>query len=70
MYNLRVLAESPNVLVLSPAAGLRSRAPRSSGAGPFARHLLTHVPKTHADMVAAVFRTIFAQPDAEAVSTA
>ena len=29
----------------------------------FVRNLLAHVPKTHADMVAAVFRTIFAQPD-------
>jgi transposase-like protein len=36
----------------------------------FARNLLAHVPKSHADMVAAVFRTIFAQPDAEAVSNA
>ena len=34
----------------------------------FARNLLAHVPKTHADMVAAVFRTIFAQPDADAVA--
>ena len=30
----------------------------------FARNLLALVPKTHTDMVAAVFRTIFAQPDA------
>jgi transposase-like protein len=29
----------------------------------FARNLLAHVPKSHSDMVAAVFRTIFAQPD-------
>ncbi len=36
----------------------------------FARNLLAHVPKSHSDMVAAVFRTIFAQPDAEAVSKA
>ena len=36
----------------------------------FARNLLAHIPKTHADMVAAVFRTIFAQPDPEAVSRA
>jgi hypothetical protein len=36
----------------------------------FARNLLAHVPKTHADMVAAVFRTIFAQPDPAAVSRA
>jgi putative transposase len=36
----------------------------------FARNLLAHVPKSHADMVAAVFRTIFAQPDAAAVSRA
>ena len=36
----------------------------------FARNLLAHVPKTHADMVAAVFRTIFAQPDPDAVSSA
>ena len=36
----------------------------------FARNLLAHVPKSHADMVAAVFRTIFAQPDATAVSHA
>jgi len=36
----------------------------------FARNLLAHVPKSHADMVAAVFRTIFAQPDpATAAST-
>jgi putative transposase len=34
----------------------------------FARNLLAHVPKSHGDMVAAVFRTIFAQPDATAVS--
>src|SRR5689334_11675846 len=34
----------------------------------FARNLLAHVPKTHTDMVAAVFRTIFAQPDAAAVA--
>lgn len=36
----------------------------------FARNLLAHVPKSHVDMVAAVFRTAFAQPDAEAVATA
>ena len=36
----------------------------------FARNLLAHVPKSHADMVAAVFRTVFAQPDATAVSNA
>ena len=36
----------------------------------FARNLLAHVPKSHADMVAAVFRTIFAQPDPEAVGKA
>ncbi|HJQ88448.1 MAG TPA: IS256 family transposase [Propionibacteriaceae bacterium] len=30
----------------------------------FARNLLALVPKSHKDMVAAVFRTIFAQPDA------
>jgi len=34
----------------------------------FARNLLAHVPKSHADMVGAVFRTVFAQPDADAVS--
>jgi putative transposase len=34
----------------------------------FARNLLAHVPKTHTDMVAAVFRTIFAQPDATTVA--
>jgi putative transposase len=33
----------------------------------FARNLLAQVPKTHADVVAAVFRTIFAQPDPDAV---
>jgi transposase-like protein len=32
----------------------------------FARNLLALVPKSHKDMVAAVFRTIFAQPTAEA----
>ena len=36
----------------------------------FARNLLAHVPKTHMDMVAAMFRTIFAQPDAAAVGKA
>ncbi|MBM7518452.1 IS256 family transposase [Nocardioides nitrophenolicus] len=36
----------------------------------FARNLLAHVPKSHVDMVAAVFRTAFAQPDADAVATA
>jgi transposase-like protein len=34
----------------------------------FARNLLALVPKSHTDMVAAVFRTIFAQPDAATVS--
>ena len=34
----------------------------------FARNLLAHVPKTHTDMVAAVFRTIFVQPDPASVA--
>jgi putative transposase len=34
----------------------------------FARNLLALVPKTHKDMAAAVFRTIFAQPNPDAVS--
>jgi putative transposase len=34
----------------------------------FARNLLAYVPKSHADMVAAVFRTIFAQPDSKTVA--
>jgi putative transposase len=34
----------------------------------FARNLLALVPKTHQDMVAAVFRTIFAQPDPATVA--
>jgi putative transposase len=34
----------------------------------FARNLLALVPKSHKDMVAAVFRTIFAQPNPAAVS--
>src|SRR6188472_1999135 len=34
----------------------------------FARNLLGLVPRSHTDMVAAVFRTIFAQPDKQAVS--
>jgi putative transposase len=34
----------------------------------FARKLLALVPKSHTDMVAAVFRTIFAQPDAVTVA--
>jgi putative transposase len=29
----------------------------------FTRNLLAHVPKTHTDMLAAVFRTVFVQPD-------
>jgi len=36
----------------------------------FARNLLALIPKSHKDMVAAVFRTIFAQPDPAAVSAA
>jgi transposase-like protein len=36
----------------------------------FARNLLALVPRSHKDMVAAVFRTIFAQPTATAVSGA
>lgn len=36
----------------------------------FIRNLLAVVPKTHQHMAAAVFRTIFAQPDAEAVNRA
>jgi putative transposase len=35
----------------------------------FARNLLALVPKSHQDMVAAVFRTIFAQPDPATVSS-
>ena len=34
----------------------------------FARNLLALVPKSHKDMVAAVFRTIFAQPDPQTVA--
>jgi hypothetical protein len=34
----------------------------------FARNLFALVPKTHTDMAAAVFRTIFAQPDPAAVA--
>src|SRR5215218_7556727 len=33
----------------------------------FARNLLALIPKSHKDMVAALFRTIFAQPDRDAV---
>ena len=36
----------------------------------FARNLVALVPRSHKDMVAAVFRTIFAQPDATAVHAA
>jgi transposase-like protein len=36
----------------------------------FARNLLALVPKSHKDMVAAVFRTAFAQHDAEGASHA
>jgi putative transposase len=36
----------------------------------FARNLLALIPKSHKDMVAAVFRTIFAQPDRAAVFAA
>jgi putative transposase len=36
----------------------------------FARNLLALVPKSHKDMVAALFRTAFAQPDAPAASQA
>src|SRR4051794_39169754 len=35
----------------------------------FARNLLALVPKSHQDMVAAVFRTIFAQPDRDTVAS-
>jgi putative transposase len=35
----------------------------------FARNLLALVPKTHQDMAAAVFRTIFAQPDSSTVAS-
>jgi putative transposase len=44
-------------------------APRSNAAElHFARNLLALVPRSHTDMVAAVFRTIFAQPDATTVA--
>jgi transposase-like protein len=36
----------------------------------FARNLLALVPRSHKDMVAALFRTIFAQPDAQSVHDA
>ena len=36
----------------------------------FARNLLALIPKSHKDMVAALFRTIFAQPDRAAVFAA
>jgi transposase-like protein len=35
----------------------------------FARNLLALVPKSRQDIAAAVFRTVFAQPDPETVST-
>jgi transposase-like protein len=34
----------------------------------FIRNLLAHVPKAQVDMVAAVFRTIFAQPDPDSMA--
>lgn len=34
----------------------------------FTRNLLAHVPKTHTDMLAAFFRTVFAQPDPATVA--
>ena len=34
----------------------------------FIRNLLAHVPKAQVDMVAAVFRTIFAQPDPDSIN--
>jgi transposase-like protein len=63
-------------LVISDAhSGLLAALRRSfQGAGHqrcrvhFARNLLGLVPRSHRDMVAAVFRTIFAQPDPDAVS--
>jgi hypothetical protein len=41
---------------------------REQSPSKFPRNLLAHVPKTHSDIVAAVFRTIFAQPDAGTVA--
>ena len=51
------------------AAPQRSRAPAHQRCRVhFARNLLALVPKSHQDMVAAVFRTIFAQPDPDTVA--
>ena len=65
-------------LVIADAhAGLAAAADRTiQGAGRqrcrvhFIRNLLALVPRTHQHMAAAVFRTVFAQPDADAVSDA
>ena len=62
---------------LRPARRPGRRAARASFQGAahqrcrvhFARNLLALVPKSHDDMVAAVFRTIFAQPDADTVAS-
>ena len=65
-------------LVIADAhAGLAAAADRTiQGAGRqrcrvhFIRNLLALVPRTHQHMAAAVFRTVFAQPDPEAVDAA
>ena len=63
------LSSPTSTPVSSPRCVAASRAPVHQRCRVhFARNLLALVPKSHQDMVAAVFRTIFAQPDADTVS--
>jgi putative transposase len=64
-----VISDQHAGLVKALAAVLRRRLHQRCRVH-FARNLLALVPKSHKDMVAALFRTIFAQPDAEAVHAA
>jgi hypothetical protein len=50
------------------SADPQATARRTGSEGRLTENLLALVPKSHQDMVAAVFRTIFAQPDADTVT--
>ena len=59
-----------NIPGSSPPSNAASRARRHQRCRVhFVRNLLALVPKSHQDMVAAVFRTIFAQPDPATVAS-
>ena len=70
LHGVRLVISDAHLGLAAPADRTLQGATRQRCRVHFIRNLLAVVPKTHQHMAAALFRTIFAQPDAAAVSAA